>query len=125
MKENVKKPQDIRQRTLQYALRAVKLYQYLESGKGGAGKILGNQFLRSSTSIGANIREAQAAESRKDFIHKYSIVQKEARESLYWLELMQASKIVHGNRLSPLIKETDELISIITAIIIKTKKSKK
>jgi len=84
--------------------------------------IIGRQYLKSATSIGANIEEAQSGESRADFIHKYSIAQKESKESLYWLRLLEASEIVPKKRLSPLIKETEEIISIITSIIVNTKK---
>jgi len=78
-----KQPKEIRARTFAYALRAVRLYQYLQGKKDGAGWILGKQYLRASTSIGANVAEAQAGESRADFIHKLAIAQKEARESLF------------------------------------------
>ena len=78
------KPQDIRSHSFGYALRAVRLYQYLQERKDGAGWILGKQYLRSGCSIGANIEEAQASESRADFVHKLGVAQKEARESLYW-----------------------------------------
>ena len=66
-------PRDIRERSVQYALRAIKLYQALQRGRDGSGWILGKQFLRAATSIGANVEEAQAGESRGDFIHKYGI----------------------------------------------------
>ncbi|MBN2535384.1 MAG: four helix bundle protein [Spirochaetales bacterium] len=88
----------------------------------GAGWIIGKQFLRSATSIGANIQEAQSSESKADFIHKCSISQKEARESHYWLRLLAASKIIESENLQPLIQETDEIIAIITKIIMNTKK---
>ncbi len=117
-----KGPRDIRVRTFEYALRAIKLYQCVQEIKDGAGWIIGKQYLRSATSIGANIEEAQSAESVADFIHKYTIVQKESRESLYWLRLLEQSEIVPGDRLVALIKETEELIAIVTAIIIKTKR---
>jgi four helix bundle protein len=65
--------------------------------------------------------EAQAGESRADFIHKLGIAQKEARESLYWLELLTESKIVTDLRLRPLVDETEELIAVITAILVNTK----
>ena len=81
-------PQDIRERSLQYSLRAIKLYQALQEVKDGAGSIIGKQFLRAATSIGANVEEAQAGETRADFIHKYGIAQKEARESRYWLKML-------------------------------------
>jgi four helix bundle protein len=93
MKDEKQKPRDIRERTFQYALRAITLYRTLQEGKDSAGWILGKQYLRCATSIGANIEEAQSGESRADFVHKYAIAQKEARESLYWLRLMTDSNI--------------------------------
>ena len=68
--------QDIRQRAYQYALRAIKLYQHLQEQRDGAGWILAKQYLRAATSIGANIEEAQASESRADFIHRFGIAQR-------------------------------------------------
>lgn len=112
----------IRERTLEYGVRAVRLYRALAEMKDGAALIIGKQYLRSATSIGANIAEAQAAESTADFIHKYSIAQKEGRESAYWLDLLAQADLVPENRLAEIRQETDELIAIITAIIVKTKK---
>ena len=112
---------DIRTRSTQYALRAIKLYQHLQKQKDGAGWIIGKQYLRAATSIGANIEEAQAAESRGDFIHKLGIARKETRESIYWLGLMGQSGLVSSRRIAPLMKETRELLNVITAIILKTK----
>ena len=112
---------DIRKRAFQYSLRAIKLYQALQEAKDGAGWIIGKQFLRSPTSIGANVEEAQAEETRADFIHKYGIAQKEARESLYWLKLLAEPGIVPSQRLRPLMKETEELFAVITGIILSTK----
>jgi four helix bundle protein len=105
-------------------LRAIKRYQFLQEGKDGAGWILGKQYLRAATSIGANIEEAQSGQSRADFIHKLSIAQKEARESLYWLRLLAESKLVPPNRITSLMQETEELIAVITTIIVKAKKTK-
>jgi len=116
-------PKDIRTRSLQYALRAVKLYQHLQKQKDGAGWIIGKQYLRSATSIGANVEEAQAGESRGDFIHKLGIARKETRESLYWLNLLEKSGLVSSRRVTPLIRETKELLNVITAIILRTKES--
>jgi four helix bundle protein len=125
MKGEGKKGRDITERTFRYALRAIRLYQYVIEKGDGAGKIIARQYLRSATSIGANVEEAQAAESRADFIHKYGLAQKEARESLYWLKLLSESALVSKTRLSPLIQETDELIAIITRIILNTKRRAK
>ena len=121
MDSKEKKPWDIRARSVAYALRAIKLYRFLQAHKDGAGWILAKQYLRCATSIGANIEEAQAGESRSDFIHKLGIAQKEARESRYWLHLMGASEIVKMTKLKPLIEETEELIAVITAIIVSSK----
>jgi four helix bundle protein len=115
-------PQDIRTRSFSYALRAIRLYQRLQKQPDGAGRVLGKQFLRAATSIGANVEEAQAAESRMDFIHKLGIAEKEARESLYWIRLLAESGIFSQNLLQPLMKETEEIIAVIKSIIISTKR---
>jgi len=122
MKAEKEKRWDIRNRAFAYALRAIKLYQALQEQKNGAGWILGKQYLRSATSIGANIEEAQSGESRADFIHKYGIAQKEAKESLYWLRLLGESGILPTNRLASVTRETEELFAVITAIIVNTKR---
>lgn len=119
-----KRPVDIRIRSFQYGLRAIRLYQFLQKGKDGAGWILGKQFLRAAASVGANVEEAQASESRADFIHKLAIAQKEARESLYWLRLLSESEIVAKTKLRPLIQETEELVSVLTAIVVKAKQKR-
>jgi four helix bundle protein len=116
-------PPEIRARSFAYALRAVKLYQYHQSQTTGAGWILGRQYLRAATSIGANIEEAQSGESRADFIHKLGVAQKEARESLYWLRLLAESQIVPKGQMSPLMQETEELISVVTSIIVNAKRN--
>lgn len=113
---------DIRNRSYKYALRAIALYQFLQRQRDGAGWIIGKQYLKAATSIGANIEEAQGSESRADFIHKIGIAQKEARESLFWLRLLADSRIVPLSRLGPLIRENDELVAVITAIILSTKR---
>lgn len=115
-------PQDIRARSFAYSLRAIRLYRFLQEQKDGAGWIIGRQFLRAACSVGANIEEAQSAESRADFIHKLGIAQKEARESLYWLRILGESGIVPRKRVQPLDQETEELLSVITSIIVNTKR---
>ncbi len=116
------RPSTIRSRSFAYALRAVRLYQYLQERKDGAGWILGKQYLRAATSVGANIEEAQAGESRADFVHKLGVAQKEAKESLYRLRLMAESGLVPKRRLAPLAAETEEIIAIITRIVVTSKK---
>ena len=95
------KPWDIGERTLAYGVRAVRLYRALEEMKDGAAWVIGKQFLRSATSIGANVAEAKSAESQADFIHKYGIAQKEARESAYWLNLLEKAEFLPANQSRP------------------------
>ena len=78
--------------------------------------VLGYQVLKSGTSIGANYREANRAESHDDFIHKIGIVEKEASESEYWLELLEKSHICGAENIGKLLRECRELIAIFTAI---------
>ena len=96
-----RRPQDIRSRAFQNALRAIKLYQHLQRQRDGAAWVLGKQYLRSACSVGANIEESQSGESRADFVHKLGIAEKEARESLYWLRLIAESGIVQTRNSVP------------------------
>ena len=107
---------DIGERTLAYGVRAVGLFRALQESDDRAGWVIGKQFLRSATSIGANVAEARSGESRKDFIHKLQIAQKEARESVYWLRLMTEAEVLPPQRLRGLTAETEELVAILTAI---------
>ena len=111
----------ITQRTRQFALRIIKLCQFLDQ-QSSITRTLTQQLLRSGTSIGANIEESQAAESTADFIHKLSISLKEARETRYWLLLLSESELVKNSRLQPLLNELEELIKIISSIILSKKK---
>ena len=107
---------DITERTFAFSLRIVKLSQILDSAL-GTNRTLANQLLRSGTSIGANVEEAQAAQSKPDLISQISIACKESRETLYWLRLLIASSLMPGEKLEPLKKEADELVAILTTII--------
>ncbi len=84
--------------------------------------VLAKQLLRSGTSVGANVEEAQAGQSRSDFVHKMAIALKEARETNYWLRLLEASEMLPKEKLAELIKESDEIKKIIGAIIVSSKK---
>lgn len=86
--------------------------------------VLSKQLIRSGTSIGANVEEATAAQSRKDFISKMSISSKEARETNYWLKLLRDSKLCDDIDFSHLIKESEEIIKILTSIV-KTSQTRK
>ena len=106
-------PRDIGERTFEYSLTAIGIFRDLQKGDDRAGWKIGNQYLDAATSIGANVQEAQAAESRRDFIHKYGISQKEAKESLYWLKLMKAAKMLPAERLRCPLRETEEIYAVI------------
>ncbi|MEX2490527.1 MAG: four helix bundle protein [Nitrospirales bacterium] len=82
----------------------------------------GQSTVRSGTSIGANVEEGQAGQSRADFVSKLSIACKEARETHYWLRLLSASEIVPEPRLAELLDEADQLIAILTTVIKETRK---
>ena len=111
---------DIRERAFQYSLRAINLYQALKKQKDDVGIIIGKQYFRSATSIGANLEEADGGETKRDFIHKNRIALKEARESRYWLRLLLESKTITQPLLGNLLQETSELIAILTTIIKKS-----
>jgi len=115
-KESKPKEKDIQERAFSFAYRIVKLYQFLLE-QGGVGEVLGKQLLRSGTSIGANLEEAIAGQSKADFISKCNIALKEARETHYWLRLFEKIKIVSADRLSELAKESNELVAILTTIV--------
>lgn len=117
------KPRDIKDRTFSFAVKIVRLCQRLEK-QSDIYRTLGQQLLRSGTSVGANVEEAQAGQSRADFISKYAISLKEARETIYWLRLFQ--EIVSGKdiKIERLIQEGEEISKIIGSIIINTKKAR-
>jgi four helix bundle protein len=115
------KGRDIVERTFRFSIRVVRLCQVLDR-EPGVGRTLSRQLLRSGTSIGANIEEAQAGQSRADFLSKYSIACKEARETHYWLRLIAECDILPASRLAEITHESDELIAILTAIVKSTRK---
>lgn len=114
---------DIRQRAFNFALRIIKLCKQLEE-ESGVARTLSWQLLRSGTSIGANLEEAQAGQSKLDFISKNAIALKEARETIYWLRLLAASQIISEKRLLDLQTEAEERARIIGSIIVSAKKKK-
>jgi four helix bundle protein len=117
-------PRDIVERTFEFGVRIVKLCRFLEK-KSWINRTLGQQLLRCGTSVGSNVEEAQAGESRADFISKNSISLKEARETNYRLRLLAAAEIVPQSRLQPLLDESVELKRILGAIVVSAKKNSK
>jgi four helix bundle protein len=105
--------EELKLRTKQFALRVIKLVETLPKNK--IGDVLGKQILRSATSVAANYRAACRARSKADFISKIAIVEEEADESLFWLELIAESGLMNTERLKDLTKEADELTAIFTA----------
>ncbi len=109
----------VREKSMKFAVRIVKLYQYLTEQK--REYVLSKQVLRSGTSIGANIREAEEGISRKDFSAKLSISLKEASETEYWLELLSKTGYLSEEEHESIRNDCTELIKLLTAIIKKTK----
>ena len=114
------KPRDIKERTFAFALDAVRLCKELER-KPGVSRVLVKQLVRSGTSIGANIEEGFAGQSEADFLNKYGIALKEARETVYWLRLLIESGECTSAQAVAMNREAQEIGSIIGAIIAKTK----
>lgn len=114
---------EIEARAFEFAVRVVRLCQSLDL-EPGVCRTLARQLLRSGTSIGANIAEGKGGQSRADFVSKYSIANKEARETLYWLKLLAATELIAQPRLADLMRECDEIIAVLTTIIKRTKERK-
>jgi four helix bundle protein len=104
---------ELEKRTKTFALRVVRFVSGLPKSK--VTDVLGYQLLKSGTSIGANYREANRAESHNDFIHKIGVVEKEASETQYWLELFEEAYIGGPNERRWLLQESGELLAIFTA----------
>ncbi|MFA5134149.1 MAG: four helix bundle protein [Patescibacteria group bacterium] len=104
---------DLKERTKLYALRIIKLVHALP--KRIDGRAIGNQLIRSGTSVAANYRAVCRARSRAEFIARLGVVIEEADESAFWLELIIESKILNKNLVEPLLKETNELVAIMVS----------
>jgi len=111
----------IQEKTYQFSLDIIILYKkMLEQNE----FVLSKQIIRSGTSIGANVEEAMAGQSRKDFISKMAISSKEARETNYWLRLLRDSQLCKNIDYTNLINESEEIIKILTSIVKTTQKEK-
>ena len=108
------------EKSYNFALRMIKLFQFLSGEKKEF--VLSKQLLRSGTSIGANIEEANQAQSKADFIHKLSVANKEAFETNYWLRLLHDSEILTEKQAESLLNDCVELQKLLTASI-KTSKN--
>lgn len=114
MKKNL-----IQDRTFQFALDTIKLYVQMVEKKE---YVLSKQLLRSGTGIGANVEEAIAGQTKRDFLSKMNISLKETREANYWLRLLKESKLVDLD-FEPNLKESKEIMNIISSIVKTTKQS--
>jgi len=113
---------EMKRRTKQFALRVIRLVESLPNNK--TSNILGGQLLRSGTSVGANYRAACRAKSFPDFINKLAIVEEEADESVYWIELLIESKQIKASLVENLLNEADEILAIVVSAI-RTSKNKR
>jgi four helix bundle protein len=109
----------IQERTFRFALSIINLCQILDEKPGNW--TLSKQLFRSGTSVGANVEEAQAAQSTADFINKLNIALKEARESNYWLRLIIEGRILQNEEMKSLLAESKSIMNILGAIIVSTK----
>ncbi|MFB1003152.1 MAG: four helix bundle protein [Bacteroidia bacterium] len=114
MKENA-----VKDKSFQFAIRIVKIYEHLTGVK--KEYVLSKQLLRSGTSVGAMVREAQHAESKADFKHKLAIAQKEINESLYWLELMKETDYLREVEFKSIHSDATEVLKLLTSILKTTK----
>ncbi len=105
---------ELKKRTQRFAVDIIKFIERLPPGR--SVNMLSNQLLRSASSVGANYRSACKGKSTADFINKIIIVEEEADESIYWLELMEESGLIDPALITPLKKEANELTAIFTAI---------
>lgn len=110
----------LKEKSFMMATRIVKLYKYLVEERKEF--VMSKQMLRCGTSVGANVREAQNAESHKDFIHKLSVAQKECNETLYWLELLEVGNFLTSEQFGSIYSQSTEVMKLITSSIVTSKK---
>ena len=112
----------IKDKSFVFSIRVVKLCKYLIENKKEF--VLSKQLLRSGTAVGALVREAQNAESTKDFIHKLAIAQKECDETIYWLELLKETEYINQIEFEGLQFSANELLKMIRSSILTMKQKK-
>ena len=114
---------DILDRSKAFAVRILRLVRTLP--KDAVGRHLADQLFRSATSVGANLHEADMADTLKDFCHKVNIAQKEAGESVYWIDLIRDSKVLPSSRLSGIQQEAEEIRKICRQMVLSTRQKAK
>lgn len=118
MSPTLEKPQEIGERNFIFVLQVIKLLKLLPSNP--TNQILIKQLIRSVTSIGANIEEAQGAHTKSDFSHCMNIAKKEALETRYWLKLLLELNPTSSSKFSDFLKENEEIIKILVTIVKKS-----
>lgn len=111
----MKKDNVVKHKSFQFAIKVVELYKFLSSSEKEF--VMSKQLLKSGTSIGANVRESEHAESKADFIHKLSIALKEANETSYWLELLKATGYLENSDYLGLKNDVNEILRLLISII--------
>jgi len=111
---------NIQERTFEFSCRILRLYRYMLN-QSQTNDVFCRQLVRAGTSIGANLEEATAAQSRADFISKCNIALKEARETHYWLRLFRETEMLPVSCIENLIEESNEILSVLTAIVKNTR----
>ena len=109
------KPEAIKERAFRFALMIISLVESLPDTI--SAKTIGKQLIRSGTSIGANVEEATAAHTKNDFIYRMGVALREARETFYWLRLLDASRVLEQRPLANVLQESDEITRILGAIV--------
>ncbi len=117
--ENLKYKMKLKDRTYQYSIKMIEFLDNLP--KDSSAQIISKQLLRSATSIGVNIVEAQASSSKKDFTKYFNYSLKSANESVYWLDLLKDAKKINNNQIEYLLNETKELAKILGSSILTLK----
>lgn len=113
IKDNFNKMQDLKERTKKFALEIIKLVNELPNTL--TGRTIGGQLIRCGTSVAANYRASCRARSRSEFVAKLGIVEEEADESIFWMEILVGSDLSNKERIEPLLRENVEILSIIVA----------
>ena len=111
----------LRDKSFAFAVRIVKLYTYLNTGK--KEYVMSKQVLRCGSSVGANVREAYNAESKQDFVHKLAIAQKKCDETIYWLELLHETGFIQKKEFTSISENANELLKIIRSSILTAKQN--
>ncbi|MCL2176762.1 MAG: four helix bundle protein [Firmicutes bacterium] len=117
MRDNV-----VKDKSFKFAIRVVNLYKYLSEDKREF--ILSKQLLKSATSVGANVAEAQHATSKKDFANKMAIASKEANETKYWLELLRETDYLTDEQFDSIYKDCIEIVKLLVSIVKNSNTSK-